>query len=316
MSFGFRKSFYRLLKKKQQNLLERGCNPVGNWYNILMPYILSHASVAYRLGKRLGCCKTEQDRALYMLGSLGPDIYFFDRLPPTPFHPNQKKHGNALHGVPCDALVRAFFARADESLLPYVYGFLTHIALDSTLHPYICSRYNGPDHTRFEGDIDAIFYARCKDEVPFGELFRLPANVDALDSLVTDVSMDTVHAGVKGAFRRSIKKMLRLFPVLYDPLGKRFRFVAPLEKALHKEGAVTGFLLAYPRSYFPDPMNTQHTPWYAKTFPTVCRTESVDELFAEAEAFGERLLRAAMQGDFETTAALCEKRTLSDGPLP
>jgi len=281
-----------------------------------MPYILSHASVAYRLAVRLGCCKTDRDRTLYMLGCLGPDIYFFDRLPPTPFRPNQKKHGNALHAVPCDALVRAFFARADESLLPYVYGFLTHIAVDSTLHPYICSRYRGPDHTRFEGDIDAILYARYKDEIPFRELFRMPENADALDALVTDVSMDTLHAGVKGAFKRSINKMLRLFPVLFDPEGKRFRLIALLEKALHKEGAVTGFLLAYPRSYFPDPMNERHTPWYALTFPTVRRTESVDELFAEAEAFGERLLTAAMQNDIETVAALCEKRTLSDGPLP
>lgn len=280
-----------------------------------MPYILTHASFAYTLGKRLGCFSTENERALYLLGSLGPDLYFFDRLPPTPFHPNQKKHGTLLHHVPCDALARAMLMRADAALFPYVLGFLTHIALDSTLHPYICSRYDGFDHSRFEGDIDAIVYRRMRDEVPFDGIFRMPDDPDALDRFLTDISREIVGAGVRGAVRRSLRKMFRLYPFLYDPEGKRLRRLSAIERVFGKEGAATGFLLAAQRSYFPDCMNESHTPWRSPCLPERERNKSVDELMAEAEALAERLLLAAMRNDIDEICALTQHRTMIGGLL-
>ena len=281
-----------------------------------MPYIISHTSFALSLGETLPCFSDGESRALFLLGSLGPDVYFFDRIPPTPFIPNQKKHGNRLHDAPCDALARAFLAHSDAALLPYVYGFLTHIALDSTLHPYICALHSGLDHTRFEGDIDAIVYERYRSRYDFRHLFSRPKQLDALDKLVTDVSQSTVQAGKRGAYARSVRKMLRIYPVLLDPKGRRFRFVAAFERLVRKKGAVTGFLLAAPRSYFPGCMNEAHAPWYAKPFPKTERTESVDELFLEARALAEKLITAAQNGDAEAVSALLTRRTMSDGPIP
>ncbi len=280
-----------------------------------MPYILSHLSFALPLGEALGCC-TSSSRDLFALGALGPDIYFFDRLPPTPFRPNQKRHGNRLHDTDCAVLARAFLEQADESLLPYVYGFLTHIALDSTVHPYICALYSGPDHTRFEGDIDAIFYERFRDRIPFASVLNTPKELDALDALITSVSNATVSAGVPGAYARSLRKMLRLFPVLYDPRGKRFHAVAKAERLIGKDGVLSAFMLAAPRHYFEDCMNDAHRVWHAETFPDVPRTESIDELFAEADALARKLLRAAMDRDLETVCSLCAHRTMGAGPLP
>lgn len=269
----------------------------------------------YELAKRIPSLR-ERDRSLYTLGCLGPDVYFFDRLPPTPFHPNQKKHGNLLHKAPCDALARAFSEAAKEALLPYVYGFLTHIALDSTLHPYICALHTGHDHTRFEGDIDAIFYARFQDRVPFAALLRRPDNLDALDALITAVSKRVVSAGERGAYARSCRKLLRLFPLLFDPNGGRFRFVSGVERLFHKEGALSAFLLAAPRRYFDDCMNEAHRPWYALPFPSTERTESVDELFSEAETLAAGMLDAALKGDYDAVCRLCAQRTMEAGPLP
>lgn len=68
-----------------------------------MPNICTHlvfgARVAEAAGKPL-----DSLGEMYLLGCLGPDYYFYDRLPPTPFIPHQKKHGNALHGFDCGVL--------------------------------------------------------------------------------------------------------------------------------------------------------------------------------------------------------------------
>lgn len=278
--------------------------------------MIAHTSFAFSLGEPLGCCPDGEARALFALGCLGPDVYFFDQFPPTPFLPNQKPHGNRLHGVPCDALCRALMQLSDDALRPYVYGFLTHIALDSTLHPYICARYpSGLDHTRFEGDIDAVLYERYKDRFDFRHIFPMPKQIDRLDALMTDVSRKVVDAGIYGAYRRSARKLLRLYPLLFDPDAKRFRFFAALEKPLHKTGAISGLLVGPPHAYFSDCMNTQRTPWRAPAKPDVERTETVDELFAEAKAFAEQLIRAAQANDVETLCALTADRTLEAGPL-
>lgn len=281
-----------------------------------MPYMIAHSSFAFSVGEPLGCCPDAESRAQFALGSLGPDPYFFDRIPPTPFIPHQKRHGNRLHNAPCDALCRALLRNADDSVMPYVYGFLTHIALDSTMHPYICSRYSGNDHTRFEGDIDAVLYARYRDRYDFRHMFSCPKRIDRIDRLVTDVSTEVLGAGPSGAFKRSTKKLLRLYPVLLDQSGRLFRLSAGVERLLHKEHALSGMLLTTPREYFPDCMNESHVPWFAPAFLDVERRESVDELFDEARALATQMLQAAQRRDVEALCALVAHRTMDAGPTP
>lgn len=281
-----------------------------------MPYMIAHSSFAFSVGEPLGCFSDEESRAQFALGCLGPDPFFFDRLPPTPFVPQQKDLGNRLHCVPCDALCRAMLRYADDSVLPYVYGFLTHIALDSTLHPYICSRYDGLDHTRFEGDIDAVLYARYRDRYDFRHIFSRPKRLDRIDRLIADVARETLDAEQPGAFRRSTGKLLRLYPLMFDPNGRLFGFIAGVERVLHREGALSGMLLAAPHAYFPDCMNESRTPWFAPAFPDVERTDTVDELFDAARVLAAQLIEAAQQKDVEALCALTAHRTMDSGPTP
>ena len=279
--------------------------------------MIAHSSFAFSVGEPLGCCPDEQARALFSLGCLGPDVYFFDRLPPTPFIPHQKQHGNRLHGVSCDVLCRAMLERADDALMPYVYGFLTHIALDSTMHPYICARYpHGLDHTRFEGDIDAALYPRYCGRFDFRHMFRRPKEIDRLDVFVTAVSRDVLGEGKAGAYKRGTGKLLRLYPLMFDPKGGKYRFLQTFERLLGKEGAVSGLLVAPPHAAFVDCMNVSRTPWRAPLFPEAERTETVDELIAAAAELASLLIRAAMERDVETLCRLCAGRTMSDGVLP
>ena len=281
-----------------------------------MPYILSHASFAYTLGRQLNCFTDRESLSLYMLGCLGPDIYFFDRLPPTPFIPHQKKLGNKLHDKPCNHIVKCLMADTPEVLKPFLFGFLTHIALDSTLHPYICARYDGLDHTRFEGDIDAVMYARFKSVVPFRDLFARPDNLSELNDLMHRLCVNVLGTSDPKAYQRSVRKMLRLFPVLFDPRGHRYRFLHSFEHMIGKDNALSGFILAAPRSNYPDCMNEGHHVWHARLFPEADRMDSVDEMFADAALFAQKLIFLARDNDMPALEQACLHRTMSDGPLP
>lgn len=285
-------------------------------YNKNMPYTLTHASVAYMIGQRFDCFTDRESLSQYMLGALGPDVFFYDRLPPTPFVPNQKSTGNLLHHVPCDRLVRILLTEGTDNLLPFIYGFLTHIALDSTLHPYINAKYSGLDHTRFEGQIDSILYRRFKDSIPFPDLFSKPAALPDLDALISRLCLQATNRNIPGAYARSAVKMLRLLPILFDPGGKRYRIVLKLEHLLGADHVLSGFLLAAERFPFEDCMNDRHAVWYAALFPDVPRTESVDDLLSDASHLAESLILSVQSDDQAEIERLCKKRTMSDGPIP
>jgi hypothetical protein len=281
-----------------------------------MPNTLFHASFAYKLGKELSCFTDDRSLNLYLLGSYGPDIFFYDRLPPTPFIPNQKHHGNLLHAAPSDKIACALLNHANSSLISYVYGFLTHIALDSTLHPYICSRTKGMDHTRFEGDIDSVIFHRYHDLISFDRVIVIPDEIDMIDQLITNVSHDTVNQTCPGAYKRSLKKLIRLYKIMYDPEAKRLHMINTFEKLFHKEGIISGFLTGPGHNFFDDCMNEKHMSWAPKFFPDEKRTDSVDELTMEAETLAINLINAAKRKDLASIIALCSERNMQDGPLP
>jgi hypothetical protein len=279
-----------------------------------MPYICAHLAFGERVAAALGHSPDTLGEA-YVLGCLGPDVYFFDRLPPTPFVPHQKKHGNALHALDCSVLFDALSAAALPSLRPYLYGFLTHIALDSTLHPYVEAKHRGLDHTRFEGVIDSVIYAETKDAVPYEAILKRRADVRAIDALLADVSETLCGASVSGAYVRSARKFRRLVPFLFDPKGRRFRAIRRVEKALKKDGLLSAFLLAAPREDPEDCMNLARAAWASPWEPDRIRTESVPMLFDAAEALSVDLIRAYDANDRETLDRLLSDRTMQKGVL-
>lgn len=279
-----------------------------------MPYLCTHLSFGARVANRRAA-SIEQMGDAYVLGCLGPDVYFFDRLPPTPGIPNQKKHGNALHALDAAVLFEALSMRATESLRPYLMGFLTHIALDSTLHPYIEARHTGLDHTRFEGVIDAVVYAQTKDALPYAALLKKRYDADAIDALLADASNTLMQKDVRGAYRRSVRKFRRMMPLLFDPQARRYRVMHGLERAIHKEGLLSGFLLAAAREDSEDAMNLQRLSWSAPWAKDVVRNESVPMLFDAAEMLALALIEAFESRDFETLYSLLRNRTMQKGVL-
>lgn len=280
-----------------------------------MPYICTHLAFGKRVAEALGQ-SLESLGETYALGCFGPDVYFFDRLPPTPFIPHQKKHGNLLHAQDCFALFSALADASNESLYAYLLGFLTHIALDSTVHPYIEAKHRGIDHTRFEGVIDSIVYAETKDAIPYREILLRRANADGIDNLLTEVSKTLCGASVAGAYRRSARKFRRLIPFLFDPKGGRFRSIRRIELLFKKEGLLSAFLLAAERDDSEDCMNLSRSEWVSPWEPDRIRTESVPMLLDEAESLAVALIRAFESDDRETLSRLLSSRTMQKGVLP
>ena len=279
-----------------------------------MPYVCTHlsfgAEVAEAIGETLDSLGEE-----YVLGCYGPDVYFYDRLPPTPFVPHRKKHGNALHGLDCDALFSALLHAADPSLDAYLTGFLTHIALDSTLHPYVEAKHRGIDHTRFEGVIDSIVYEQTKDRIPYEAILKRRPDVGRIDRLLADASRLLLDTDVSGAYKRSAKKFRRLVPFLFDPKGKRYRRIARIERLFRKDGLLSAFLLAAPRADTEDCMNLSRAEWTSPWEPDRVRNERVPMLFDEATALAIALITAFRTNDRETLSARLQNRTMQKGEI-
>ena len=105
-------------------------------YNLPMPYLLAHTSFGKDVRAALGRHLPHDDEPLYYLGCLGPDIYFFDALPPTPFIPHQMRLGNRLHDTDAAELFAALTLHADARHVPFLCGMLCHLALDAAGNPW------------------------------------------------------------------------------------------------------------------------------------------------------------------------------------
>ena len=301
---------YKKIKKTPQNGYKIG----KLWYHMHMPNICTHlifgAKVAEAVQKPL-----ESLGETYLLGCLGPDWYFYDRLPPTPFVPHQKKHGNVLHGLDCGVLFDALAAHADPSLRPYLYGFLTHIALDSTVHPYVEAGHRGSAHSRFEGVIDSVVYTQTKDAFPYRRLLFAKPDAAPVDALLADVSKTLCGADVKGAYVRSFRKFHRLIPLMFDPKNRRYRFLRFWERLFGKTGAVSDLLIGPDHEDPEDCMNLSRASWTSPWEPDRVRDESMPMLLDEAKALAVSLIRAFDDGDTETLEKLLHGRSMRKGAV-
>ncbi len=115
-----------------------------------MPDIFSHyilAQKTYQALPKQVQTAIEND-ALYLLGAVGGDLFYFYRLAPTAANLGRQFH--ALDA--CD-----LFTKLLEGDFSYAAGFATHYAVDSTLHPAVysyCREKGSPlFHPVFERDL-------------------------------------------------------------------------------------------------------------------------------------------------------------------
>ena len=287
-----------------------------------MPYQFTHAIHGLNVRDRLPKAEKkllEEQGAFFLLGLYGPDVFFGDRLPPPLFKKHTKAVGNALHAIPGKALFSALFpmVSGSDGGFAFAAGFLCHLALDNTIHPFIESRARGLDHTRLEMRQDLI--NRNASGRP--ELMRSPNAVYACgtavkegDRIVTGLVERTLGLRIPGAYARAYRKWRMSQALVYDPGGRKRRFLASVERLAGLRRGTLSHMLLSPSDGAEDLFNAERLPWAAPWEPERIRTESYEDMFGKATdlAAGWVLLAfgCRSKGEYTPLAAELGERTM------
>ena len=287
-----------------------------------MPYQFTHAIHGLNVRDRLpeaGKKLLSAQEPYFLLGLYGPDVFFGDRLPPPLFTKHVKAVGNALHAVPGEVLFSALLPMVSGSDRGFAFaiGFLCHLALDNTLHPFIESRARGLDHTRLEMRQDLI----NRDASGRAELMRSPNAVYACgmavkegDRIVAGLVERTLGLRIPGAYARAYRKWRMSQALVYDPKGRKRRFLAFFERIAGLRRGTLSHMLLSPPDGEEDLFNAGRMPWAAPWEPERIRKESYGDLLGEATDLAAGWVRLAFEcrakGEYSPLAAELGERTM------
>ena len=307
----FRRRRQRYLIFRTQNFAQRLFLYVGQPYNKTMPYNFTHALVGLTAKQFFSpeiAALIDAYPDLFRIGTMGPDPYFGDAMPKPLFAESRLDLAEKLHTLDARVLFAALFALADSApKQAYVLGFLCHFLLDTNAHPYIEARFIGKAHTPAEIQMDLMMASRVAfPGVPAKpRVFYATKHLDALDELHAQLSKQLFAMETRGSFARGFRKWLFVNTLSYDPNNHKLRFFGAIERALHKPGLISSYLVSR-HSDPADRLNLLHAVWRAPWETATARTESFPDLYAHACAEAPALLNAAllaMQGG-DTTGAI------------
>ncbi len=275
-----------------------------------MPAMISHYLI--------GCDVLEQvvqadsiDRDLFLLGTQGPDIFYFSRA--YPWLPGKKglPVGNALHEASPSLLVDALRAAVDaapaterRAAESYALGFLCHYAADRTIHPFVCAMQErmmaedpsyaedrNPYHYRIESALDTLILRRERGErVERFRLTRLIPSVPSTDDAVLAAWWERVIDAVlcQPADVRALRKlradMRHSMWWMTDRFGLKHTAFRVMETLFRKDAWYSS-LIRTPRVDWYDFANTAHRAWGEG------KTADIYELYARTVALTLDILR-------------------------
>lgn len=250
---------------------------------------------------------TPAERTAYILGSQGPDPLFM--LGIFPLRPSSKplKLGNVLHSSRTGAFLTALLSEARKGnpvQRAFALGFLTHYALDSTVHPYVYSqsidkkgRYSSPLHLRLEKHWDTLYLLR---DGGHGTPVMTPGVLDAKPhwqaiAAVWASAAQTVYPEqgfTPELIEKSFGDAVRVCRLTHSPHGVKYGTFWVLERIIGKPALITSQMCPVIPSR-KDITNTEGRPWRAPSQPGIERREGLDQLFGVAVSRAAELLRAA-----------------------
>ncbi len=173
-----------------------------------MPDYFTHyigARLIYARLEEKYCKIIAKDRALYLLGAQGGDVFFFYGL--------SYKHnaGRILHRM--DA--RGLFEKLKEGNAAYCAGWATHYALDCTIHPLVYAyerEHKGAFlHQRYERDLGLYISRRCGERRMILPKDSVMACTPAVCDSVKKVLPYITAAGTASCLKRHFAYTLRQF---------------------------------------------------------------------------------------------------------
>lgn len=270
-----------------------------------MPSGYLHQTCAKRACAQSGVTPVQQD--VLVLGAQGPDPLF--TLGIFPLRPSSKPSGlgNVLHSYRTGAFLLALCRRAkasDDVARAYAMGFLTHYALDSTVHPYVYAHSNREDgsysstmHMALEKAWDTMFYRRDGLKgtpviMPGVEETRaLWPQIAALWQGAIDEVFPEQNVTV-AMIEEALKSAAYAAKLTHSPRGIKYRLVWVLERIIGKPRLGTS-QMSPPTVPKEDITNEAGLPWHSPGEPDRERTEGLAELFEAGTTRAAELLGAA-----------------------
>lgn len=268
-----------------------------------MPNIWTHFLFGRRLAETIGLREASavpQLQRLFQFGCQGPDFLFYHRFWPWQTDGRMDALGTAMHTSECgpfllDLLeyVQGKPLHAPETV--YVLGFATHHILDRKAHPFVfyLSGFRKWDHQRFEIAVDTLVARKLLGidtwrtpvwkELYVGE--SLPDGIPELfDRLARRHYPDTAERFSPDDWNDAYRDMIRAQKLFHDPSG--------LKRAL-TFGQIEPFV--FKKRLAPlDFLNEAKKEWRHPSIIEERHSESFWELWDNAMADGERVMRAAL----------------------
>ncbi len=254
------------------------------------------------------------DETMVALGAMGPDPFYY--VIASNQRAKARRLGDAFHEKTINALFATmldFVARRRSTALEsYVYGYLTHFALDVSAHPYVHYHVGdarlepGSDalHLRFERAIDARLIQEDTGASPdrlackrFFPVSRVPRDICALIDHIALECFDISGAG--DVYALGYRRMRFVFSHLVrDRTGVKTALLSLLDR-LRQTGPrfVDVTFRTATKSRF-DVLNRDRRVWHHPVSGEPSR-KSFDDLYLDAYDEANRLI-GAVKAHFET----------------
>ena len=270
-----------------------------------MPNIITHVLLADEVLNRLNRDEFNRRKQLFEIGSNGPDFLFYSNETPYGFFKSDtmRKLGSEAHRHK----INDFYKKAleiiqnekDETIkndmIVYVCGHLCHWALDSIAHPYIVYRsgdYQNKtsawNHHRMESVIDALMLKIKRNETI--KDYNVADIVDmsleqarAIVRIYYPIGKDVFHVQARPHdYYQSLKDWLFLHKVFYDAKGHKFNTLYSIEKLMHKDYMLSGYLIPNDAKDTYDTLNLMKKKWVHPCDDSTIHDESFLELYDQA----------------------------------
>ncbi|GAX89243.1 zinc dependent phospholipase C family protein [Effusibacillus lacus] len=268
-----------------------------------MPNIWTHLIFGQEVLRRIGrtdLLKPETTN-VFNLGCQGPDFLFYHNFLPWQTDTRANVMGELIHHKHCgpflvEMVLQMRGRQLHDPTVIYVLGFLTHHVLDRNMHPYIHykSGYKKWNHQRYEVILDTImaekFLGLATWNTPVWKQFYIGDDfpegvVDMFRKAAIKFFPEQANRMQDGDWSQAYRDMVRTQQIFHDPYGiKRLITFGKIEPMVYKRKNP-------PRDY----LNENHAEWHHPAIPEETSNSSVWDLWEQALADGETVLRAAVE---------------------
>ena len=249
----------------------------------------------------------------YLLGSNGPDLFFYYNVYPWLDQALNKQvanfgnrvheeHVNRFYQVAVDFIQSTLDENRKAILIAYLAGHLMHWSLDSIAHPFIFYRSGKLEgdtkywHYRYESMIDALMitYVKRKDlhKVHIKEYVNVSQEERRVIASFYQMLLSEVFEIETSAeiIEDAIVGMKRLLPFLYDPHGIKTPLIQKIESRFFEPWVFTSHMVNCDLDATHDILNLGHGVWANPTNKEETSTASFVDLYDQSIQCGLQVL--------------------------